>query len=145
MLKNAYFNLNIFEKGCDINDDKNDLGVKIDILYEYNKDSILQKYGKSDSGISRYSADHKSIYFCFVFSSIYFSDHSQSILSNDINKLKEKFPPNKRHFDYLYFFMDGKLYEITSSNELYVYSLPISNRLRQGIYNEMKKYYYLYL
>lgn len=118
------------------------LGISTSVLLENNNKSIIDQYKINDELASRYFKKClNSIYFCFIFSDYYeIDDSNDAKLIKDIKEIKSKFSPNNRQFKYLYFYKQGKLYEITQSNELYIYSIPTSNRERIGVINEMKKY-----
>ena len=119
--------------------------VKGDVIFSKNNTSIINKYEQVEHSMNNYlRKGNQNIYFCFVFSKQYeIDDEKHEKLLIDLNKLKEKFSPNNRHFEYIYFYMVGNLYEITPTNELYVYSMPFSQKERIGVLNEMKKYFLL--
>ena len=124
----------------DFADDAYTLGIKGDVIFKDNGISIIDEYQENDEAISHYlRKSDNSIYFCFIFSENYETDDRKLLLH--IKELKTRFAPNSRHFNCLYFYMLGKMYEVTSNNELYIYSMPFSKRERMGIINEMEKYY----
>lgn len=122
----------------DFLDDDYKLGIKGDVIFSKDNTDIIQKYKQAEKDIaSCLRRSEKSIYFCFVFSSIYESNDERFEL--DIRALRNECPRN-RNFNSIYFYRLGKLCEINSSNELYVYSLPLSKRERMGILKKMKEY-----
>lgn len=123
----------------DFLDDDYKLGIKGDVIFSKDNTDIIQKYKQAEKDIVNcLRRSEKSIYFCFVFSSIYESNDERFEL--DIRVLRKEYPPINRNFNSIYFYRLGKLYEINSSNELYVYSLPLSKRERMGILKKMKEY-----
>ena len=140
LTKNNIFNeLSYFGDidGYDFIDDLHSLGVKcVSVLKEDDFD-IITSYKQQDSILSYYKqkAD-QSIYFCFLFS----SSNNEDILTSMIKELRNVFNSERRQFQYLYFYISGKLFEITPSNELYEYYIPLSKRDRAGILNKMRKY-----
>lgn len=127
-------------QGYDFADASFSFGVKADVIFKDDKQSLAERYKKEDEDASRYSKRcHNSIYFCFVFSEKYEVDENKLLMN--IKDLKTKYQSKNRQFKYLYFYMLGKLYEITPNDSLYIYSLPFSKKERMGIINEMKRYY----
>lgn len=125
----------------DFVDSSYSIGIKSDVIFSDNEDRIIGRYKETDDTANKYSRKaNTSIYFCFVFSSCYEVDeNNDKKMSSDILEIKKQFTPNKRQFNYLYFYLLGKLYEITPSNEMFVYAMPLSKRERRGILNKMKK------
>jgi hypothetical protein len=124
----------------DFIDDKYIYGIKSDVIFDKDKSELIKKYEQSDKDSLKFIriADN-SIYFCFVFSSIYDADsNDDEKLLNDIKGLKSIFSLSKRRYKYVYFYMSGKIYELTPSNELYVYEMPFSLRENAGILNKME-------
>ena len=118
------------------------IAFKGDVLYKTNCINILDEFKKNNASINNYSKKcDKTIYFCFIFSSQYVTGNNDKLLRSHINDIRTLFPPGDRRFNYLYFYMLGKLYEVASNNEIYIYSMPLSLRENSGIENEMKKYY----
>ena len=145
LTKNPIFNvLNYIgdRQEYDFMDDDFTLAVKGDVLFKSNNESLIEEYGKIDGSAVNYSKRcEKSIYFCFVFSDYYeIDDNNDEKLIMHIKELKTRYSPNNRQFKHLYFYMLGKLYEITPNNELYIYSIPFSKRERIGIINKMKHF-----
>lgn len=130
------------KKEYDFANNDYDIGIKTEVIFSNDETSVIEKYNRSDILAFNFSRKaNKTIYFCFVFSSRYeLDDNNDEKLLQDIRKITNEYAPNKRRFDYLYFFMLGKIYEVTSTNELFIYSLPLSQRERSGIENKMKKY-----
>lgn len=123
----------------DFIDDNYIFGIKGDVIFSSSNRSIIDMYQENNNAVIDYSRRCiNSIYFCFIFSNHYLIDDKDRLLF-DINELRKKFPPNNRRFNYIYFYMLGKLYEITPNNELYIYSMPLSKKERNGIINEMRK------
>ena len=123
----------------DFVDNSYSVGIKSDVIFVDDKDKIIEHYKDSNESANKYlrKAD-SSIYFCFVFSSFYEMDEGKKLLF-DISEIKSQFAPSKRQFNYLYFYLLGKLYEITPSNEVFTYIMPFSKRERLGILNKMKE------
>lgn len=117
------------------------IGIKGDVVFSNNEDRIIGRYKEAEETANKYLRKASTpIYFCFVFSTYYEIDDSfDKKLLLDISEIKKQFTPNKRHYDYLYFYLLGKLYEITPTNEMFVYAMPFSKRERQGILNKMKE------
>ena len=142
LTKNQLFNDLLFvgdKNNYDFADSAYSIGIKNSVIFDKNDSSIIEEYKEKDNLAYRFKRKaYLGLYFCFIFSSKYINDSEQ--LQKDIKEIKTKYPPNIRRYDYLYFYIQGKLYEITSSNELYVYSIPISSRDRAGIINKMKEY-----
>ena len=123
----------------DFVDDSYSIGLKGDAIFLDDSIKILEKFEKANANAYRYSKkSDSSIYFCFVFSKYYEEDNDEKLLL-DITEIKNKYPLYKRQFDYLYFYLLGEIYEITPSNEVYIYSMPLSKRERQGIINKMEE------
>ena len=116
------------------------LGVKGDVLFT-NNSGVLDNYLAIEKTANKcLRRTETSIYFCFVFSPYYeIDDNNGEKLLLHIHDLKQKYPPHLRNYNYLFFYLLGKLYEVTPSNEIFIYSLPFSKRERMGIVNKMKK------
>ena len=113
----------------DFVDDNNLLGIKSDII---NNNNIIERYEIINRNINRQDKQvDTSINFCFVIS-------GESLAEETIKEFKNKYVPKERMFNYIYFYSNGKIYEITSSNELFTYVLPFSNRDKSGIINKIK-------
>ena len=124
----------------DFIDEDYNLGIKGDVIFNNENLTILDQYKIiNNEATNYYRRSNKSIYFCFLFNARYEEDNDSKNILMDIDKIRSIYPPHKRKFDYLYFYILGKLYEITPSNELYTYYLPFSNRERAGIINKMKE------
>ncbi len=117
------------------------LGIKGDVIFSSSKDRIIERYKEAEETSNKFLRKAStSIYFCFVFSTYYeIDDNFDEKLLLDISEIKKQFAPNKRHYHHLYFYLLGKLYEITPTNEVFVYAMPFSKRERQGILNKMKE------
>ena len=111
------------------------------LFFSSSKDRIIERYKEVEETSNKFLRKAStSIYFCFVFSTYYeIDDNFDEKLLFDISEIKKQFAPNKRHYDHLYFYLLGKLYEITPTNEVFVYAMPFSKRERQGILNKMKE------
>ncbi len=143
LTKNQKFNnLNytLDANNYDFVDDSYSIGIKSDVIFADSKDRIIERYKNSDGLASKYlRKTESSIYFCFVFSSHYETEGNDKQLLLDILEIKKQFVPSKRQFNYLYFYLLGNLYEITPSNEMFTYVMPLSKRERLGILNKMKE------
>ncbi len=106
------------------------LGINVDVIDEKNtnlENHFLICNEKIPSGL----ALKNSIYFAFVTSNLF-------DLNREIENLRNDYPVYKRNYNYIYFYHFGTLYEINSSNEIYTYILPISQRKNIGILNRIK-------
>ena len=144
LTKNQMFNgLNYVgdQNNYDFVDSSYSVGIKSDVIFSNNEDRIIGRYKEADETANKYLRKaNTSIYFCFVFSTYYeIDDNFDEKLLLSISEIKKQFTPNKRQYNYLYFYLLGKLYEITPTNEMFVYSMPFSKRERQGILNKMKE------
>ena len=118
------------------------IGIRSSVIDNSNKTSIIDEFNSINLEANNYTVRSViSIYFCYINSSKYEEDDGSSKLLEEINTLKKEYTPSNRRFSYLYFYMNGKLYEITPTNDLYIYTIPISERDRAGIINKMTKYY----
>ena len=124
----------------DFVDNSYSVGIKGDVIFSNNDDRIIGRYKEADDTANKYLRKAStSIYFCFVFSTYYEIDNNfGEKLLLDISEIKKQFAPSKRQYSYLYFYLLGKLYEITPTNEIFVYAMPLSKRERRGIINKMK-------
>lgn len=123
-----------------IDDDKYDFispnhkyGIKGDVIFSSDSRTIDQKF---DNVNNQYSTEVKnSIYFCFIFSKQY------EILSEEdfievVKKFRDKYL--HRNYDYIYFYILGALIEISASNEIHKFYLPLSIKERAGIKKEIE-------
>lgn len=133
-------NLEYSDDEYDFVNANHEVGVKSDVIFKNDHISLIQKYNQACLALTNgYKKARKSIYFCFVFSDYYeIDDNDNEKLLLHIQEIKRERLNSSNHFDYVYFYMLGKLYEITTTNELFVYSLPFSQRERMGIINKMK-------
>jgi len=142
--KNEVFNnLNYIGdfNGYDFVDESYSIGIKSDVIFFNNDSSISDRFKFINESISKCNRKaNTSIFFCFVFSKYYeIDDNNDEKIFYDLTDIKRKYLPNNRQFQNLYFYLLGKIYQITSSNEIYVYSMPFSRRERIGILNKMEE------
>ena len=140
MTKNKIFrsiNFSIDDNQYDFIDEDKTFGIKTDVIYHDDNDNVLIKFERIKRITNKVDT---SIYFCFVFSKQYEDDFDEKNIIKDINEIKNRYKIGNDEYDYMYFYIFGKIYELTPSNELYIYSLPFSSRDKAGIINQINRY-----
>ena len=125
-----------FDNEYDLSDYSHKSALKCDAILANDKSSVLDKFEKANEQIKNKA--NTSLYFCFVSSSFYINSQEDETLPLHLVELKNKYPLPKRHFDYLYFYFVNKIYEISPSNETFVYKIPLSKRDHLGVLNRIK-------
>lgn len=140
LTKNKIFrglNFSIDDNQYDFIDEDKTFGIKTDVIYHDDNDNVLSKFERIKRITNKVDT---SIYFCFVFSKHYVDDFDEKNIIKDINEIKNRYKIGNDEYDYMYFYIFGKIYELTPSNELYIYLLPFSSRDRAGVINQIKQY-----
>lgn len=115
-----------------------DLGIKTKTFSYQFKENIIFGFNLDDFEAMFYKVNTDlSILFYFAYNEDY--EDADNLLK-DINELIRDKKPSQRKYEYIYIYSYSKLYEISDSNELNIYSIPLSSREKRGIANEMKKY-----
>lgn len=126
-----------FDDDYDFTDVNNRIGIKTAAIFNNGTISIIDVFDDYNKKIVNYpSKVDTSIFFCFVFEESYSIDDGS--FKNDLFEIICKYTPDKRHYDYLYFYIDGNLYEINPSNEINATVIPVGLKERETIEKEMK-------
>ena len=128
----------LYEDAYTFLDTDNQIGLMCETLFKGDCHNIYEIYKRNDENIAMLgNRPPISIFFMFVFSYRYVNIPIEDFVL-EIKSLVKEYHINKRHFDYLYFYISGTLIEVNQANEIKKYYVPISNKKANAIIKKAK-------
>ena len=127
------------ESDYDFIDDNNQIGLKTRTIFHNGTISISDIYKEIDEKAKHYKTNVRtSIFFCFVFEESYCNDRES--FTKDLEMIRKTYIPSERNFKYIYFYIDGDLYEINPSNDVNITVIPVGTKEREMVVREIKEW-----